>query len=374
MGKAIARIYLKNFEHNIELIRKITNNKKICLAIKANAYGHGAVQIAKKACELDVDFLSVATVDEGRELRDEGIVKPILLLSLCTKSEISDLVRYDLTPLVSDIEWIDMLSNEVEVQSKKMYPIHIKIDTGMIRHGVKTEDALELYQYIVSKNNLKIEGTCTHFAVSDSLQEDDIQYTKLQLAMFNNLVLGLRQKGIDTGLLHCAASGGILLHEDSHFDMVRPGILTYGYYPDKTLQNARKIYDWNFKPVMELVSYVTSIKEIDSDISVSYGRTWISKNKTKVATIGIGYGDGYNRLLSNLGKVTINNIQYSIIGRVCMDQCVIEIDSKVKRWDEAILFGPNEYSQSATDIANCTNTIPYEVLSLITSRVKRVYV
>ncbi len=375
MGKTIARIHLSNFEHNIDEIKKITKNKKICLALKANAYGHGAIPIAKKAESLGIEFLSVATVGEAIELRRAGITSPILLLSLCHKCEVSDLITYEITPLVADIEFVDILLQELNKYPGKMLPVHIKIDTGMSRHGVQEKDAYTLASHIQNSASLYIEGTCTHFAVADSILEEDVAFTKKQIDIFYKIVQNLKTKDIDCGLLHCAASGGILVHQNSHFDMVRPGILAYGYFPSMELHSAFKRQDVCIKPVMELITYVVALKDIDSGQSVSYGRKWTACSNTRIATLSIGYGDGLNRMLSDQLSVTIRGKQYPVIGRICMDQCVINLDhdDSIQRWDEVIIFGENELCNSAMDIANTLGTIPYEVLCAIASRVNRIY-
>ncbi len=377
MGKSIARIYLSNFEHNIQEIKKIAPNKKICLALKANAYGHGAVKIAKKAQEIGIDFLSVATVGEGIELREAGVIAPILLLSLCHKDELSDLISYSLTPLVADSNFIDLLYAQAKKSNVSQFPIHIKVDTGMSRHGVQEEEALAFAKYIQEKELFAIEGVCTHFAVSDSLLKEDIDFTQKQIKVFNRVINVFHENGIHTGILHCAASGGVLLHPDAHFDMIRPGILAYGYYPNKDLQDYfyhKKSF--SIKPVMELVSYVVALKDIKEGVSVSYGRKWTSLDTSCIATVSIGYGDGFNRALSDNHFVTIQNEQYQIIGRICMDQFVVIIDNsgKVKRWDEVVLFGPNKNCNTAMDISVKLNTIPYEILCSVATRVRRVYV
>ncbi len=377
MGKTIARIYLSNFEHNIQEVKKLAQNKKICLALKANAYGHGAVQIAKKAIELGVEYLSVATVEEGIELRDADIHCPIILLSLCHKNEIDSLIKYNLIPLISDKDFSDLLVTSLNKQNITSYPVHIKIDTGMSRHGVQEFEALDFASYVHEKKCLKISGICTHFSVSDSLVEKDIAFTKKQIAIFNNVVSQIKKKGIPTGILHCAASGGILSYPESYFDMVRPGILAYGYFPSSEIEKQFSITKAiTLKPVMELVSYVCAIKTIEKGEPVSYGRNWIAPQKSTIATLSTGYGDGYSRSLTNKASVLIQNKMYPIVGNICMDQCVILLgdDDNIKRWDEAILFGPNDNCNTAMDIAHKINTIAYEVLCAIAPRVKRIYV
>ena len=370
-----ARIYLSNFEHNIQEIKKITNNKKICIAVKANAYGHGSIEIAKKASQLQADFISIATVPEGSEIRNAGINLPMLLLGVCNKEEIDSLVKNNITPLVADIEFVQLLENAIKNQHKKDYNVHIKLDTGMSRHGCNEFKAFELAQYIKNSEYVQIEGICTHFAVSDSEHDDDIKFTKQQIAVFSKIIENLTRNGIDVGIKHCSASGGILLYPESHFDMVRPGILCYGYLPDPSLTNFVRKNNYNFKPVMELVTHVTAIKKIKAGDAVSYGRTWIAPSDTTIASLCIGYADGFNRLLSNNFEVTIGLKRYPIIGRICMDQCLVDIGTDcIERWSEAIIFGPHENTYTAMDVAKKLDTISYEVLCLITQRVVRKYV
>ncbi len=370
-----ARIYLSNFEHNIKEIKKITNNKKICIAVKANAYGHGSIEIGKKAQEMNADFVSVAAVSEGIEIRNAGITIPILLLGVCLKEEIESIVEYSITPLVADIEFLKILEIYLQKHGKNQFPVHIKLDTGMSRHGCTENKSLELAQYIQQSHYLFLEGICTHFAVSDSFKKEDLDFTQKQIDTFNRIVENLNSSGISVGIKHCAASGGILLHPESHFDMVRPGILCYGYLPDPSLYNFAREKNIVFKPVMEVVSHVTGIKHINKGDSVSYGRTWIAEKDTNIATICIGYADGFNRLLSNNCDITINNKNYPVIGRICMDQCIVDLgENTVERWSEAIIFGPNKNSHTAIDIAQKLDTISYEVLCLITNRVVRTYI
>ena len=369
-----ARIYLSNFEHNINQIKNIANNKKICVAVKANAYGHGAVEISQKAEQLGVDFISIAAVPEGVELRNANISLPILLLGVCNKEEIDDIVKYAITPLVADIEFVKLLEIAVKNQGKRDYNVHIKLDTGMSRHGCNESQALELAQYIQNSPYVKLEGIGTHLSVSDSLHEADIAFTKQQIDLFSRITTNLTENGIDVGIKHCAASGGILLHSHAYFDMVRPGIICYGYAPDPSLCDFIAKNNYEFKPVMELVSRVTSIKKIKAGDSVSYGRTWIAEHDTNIATLCIGYADGFNRLLSNNFEVTVGSKRYPIVGRICMDQCLINLgDDTIERWSEAIIFGPNKNTYSAMDVALKLNTISYEVLCLITTRVIRTY-
>ncbi len=379
MSRTQARIYISNFEHNIQKIKKLAPNKKMCLAVKANAYGHGSIEIAKSAISLGVDYLSVATVAEGIELRKAKITCPILLLSLCNEDEVEDLVRHNLIPLVADVEFVNLLFNAVRKVKKnaKVYPLHLKIDTGMARHGCKVQDALSLAQHIISKKVFSIDGICTHLCVSDSLKKNDLLYTRKQVRLFEETINTIKSNGIDTGIIHCAASGGIILHPDAHFDMVRPGILSYGYFPsDELYRQYKDNKKYNFLPVMEIVSSISAIKEIEKGDTVSYGRTWKAKSDSIIATIPIGYADGLNRRLSGNFSVVVNAKRQNIIGRICMDQCVIDItnNTRVKRWSEVYIFGPKKNNNTAQSIANQLHTIPYEIVCSISARVERVYV
>lgn len=373
-----ARIYLSHVKHNIAEIQKIAPNSKICLSVKANAYGHGAVEIAKAAVTSGISIFSVATVAEGIELRQAGIVGSILLLSICHKDEINQIAEYQLTPLVADSEFVDLLADVAgkNNDSDDSYPVHIKIDTGMARHGCRPEDTAQLAVHCVKKG-LRIEGLCTHLAVSDSLNDEDIAFTKKQIAIFNTAVCAVKAKDISVDMLHCTASAGILLYPEAHFDMVRPGILTYGYFPSQELHNFfRQKKDFAvFKPVMELISAVSAVKTLHLGESVSYGRCWTAKTQTNIATLPIGYADGLQRKLSPGLFITIDRKKYPIIGRICMDQCVVDIgiEHNIKRWDEVIIFGPREYCNTAQDIAMQLDTIPYEILCFVSSRVCRTY-
>jgi len=367
-----ARIHLANLEHNIRQIKK-NCKAKLCVSVKANAYGHGSVCVARKVLDCGADYLAVASVDEGRLLREEGITAPILLFSLTVPEEIPDIIRLNLTPFVFDEECIDLLDNAAGKSfAGAQYPLHLKIDTGMARIGCKSEDAPSLARRICASKHLRLEGMCTHFAVSDSLKPDDIAYTKNQIAVFKQSADAVQRAGIEAGIRHCAASGGILMYPEAHFDMVRAGIIAYGYFPSEELKTLPSKPD--LKPVMELVAPVVSIKELKAGQSVSYGRAWTAKKDTRIATLPIGYGDGLLRNLSPGFSVAIHGERYPIVGRICMDQCMVDIgaSSRVKRWDEAVIFGTKPNEPTAEDAATLLHTIHYEILTGISARVPRV--
>lgn len=373
-----AIIYLENYRKNISVIKSLVTEKtKICVPVKADGYGHGAVRIAKESEKIGVNFLAVATVAEGLELRKNGISLPILLLSLAVKEEFSDIILNDLTPLVFDKEVIDSINEQAKKLNKKI-DVHLKINTGMGRIGCRMEDSVEIAKLIAQSSNLILQGVCTHLPVSDSIKKKDIRFTKKQIESFKNTVDRIRDNGINPGIVHCAASGGILMYPEATFDMVRPGIISYGYYPDESIKNrVQSIHQEKveFFPVMELQTNIVSIQKILKTESVSYGRIWKAKKDSFVGVIPIGYADGLLRKLSPNLKVLINDKLYQVVGRVCMDQCMVLLndESSVKRWDKVILFGPN-CKITADTWAKMMNTISYEITCCINKRVPREYI
>lgn len=374
-----AIIHLDNLVNNINEIKKtLSENTKICIPVKANGYGHGAIEIAKTALIHGVYCLAVATVSEGIELRKANIHCPILLLSLPYDEEIESVVENDLSPLVFDINFIQKLSSTAKKQNKQI-KVHIKVDTGMGRIGCLPSKVLEIAQLIQETGNLQIDGICTHLCVSDSQSQTDIDFTHLQIKLFTEAVNTLKQNNINPGIVHCAASGGVLFYKEAHFDMVRPGILVYGYYPDSTseqvLISSKKPYPL-LKPLMELETRIEAIKKVTKGTSISYGRTWVAPKDCYIATIPIGYADGLFRRFSPDLTVTINNQKYPVVGRICMDQCMINLgqNSNIKLWDKVTIFGPNNNCNTAQTLATQINTIPYEITCSISQRVPREFV
>ncbi len=382
-----AIIYKDKLKYNIEQIKKYVDaGVKICLAVKADGYGHNAVLTAQLAQELNIDFLAVATVDEAIELRQAGIKTNILLLSICTPFEMPDLFEYKITPLVFGQEYIQLLIKAADsycenqgVNHDKKFDIFLAIDTGMGRIGCYPDEAGEQASLINDSTHLKLAGMCTHFAVSDSLEQDNQEFTKKQFEQFKAAVENVKAQGINPGICSCGASAALLNNSDMHFDMVRPGIITYGYYPDQItaeyLKKAGKSFD--IKPVLALETKVVAIRHFPAGKSVSYGRTWTAEHDTDIAVLPIGYADGLLRRFSPGLEVTINGKNYPVRGRICMDQCMVEIgkyNKDVKLWDKVIIFGPKECGalNTADDLAKLGNTISYEVLTSITKRVQRV--
>lgn len=373
-----ATIYKDNLEYNLNQIRKyVKKDVKLCVAVKADGYGHNAVLTAQIAEKVGAEFVAVATVEEGIELRDGGIKCGILLLSLCTPPEMPALFEYKITPLVFGKDYIKLIADAAKQEGYADYKVHLAVDTGMGRIGCYPEEAGDQAEFIEACG-LKLGGMCTHFAVSDSLSPENIDFTKEQFAAFKKAVAGVREKGIEPGICSCGASAALLNDEDMQFDMVRPGIITYGYYPDEItkeyLENTGRHFD--IKPVLSLETKVVAIRRFPAGKSVSYGRTWVAQEETDIAVLPIGYADGLLRRFSPGLEVTINGKNYPIRGRICMDQCMVEIgkdNPDVKVFDTAVIFGPKESGalNTAEDLAKLGNTISYEVLTALSKRVRR---
>ncbi|MEN3038622.1 MAG: alanine racemase [Candidatus Kryptonium sp.] len=362
-----AEIDLSAFEFNFKQVKKLVGRgTKVMAVVKANAYGHGAIEISKSAISLGVDYLAVAIPEEGIELRENGIDIPVLVLTPAFEYQMELFFKYDLTATIASLESaekFDLLSNKFGKKAK----CHIKVDTGMGRIGVNYKNASEFVKKIYYDfKNLYIEGIYTHFATSD---EKDKSFAYLQFERFISIIKELHMSGINIPLKHCANSGAILDMPETHLDMVRPGIILYGYHPSLEIVNKVEL-----KPVMTLKSKVVFVKEVEPGTSISYGRKFIASKRTKIATIPIGYADGFRRSLTNLGKVEINGEIFPIVGTVTMDQIMVDVglNTDIKVGDDVILFGSGNIT--AWDVANLLGTIPYEVCCSVSSRVPRIYV
>ena len=340
---------------------------KMMAAVKANAYGHGIVEVSKKLVECGVDYLGVACVDEALTLRKSLIRKPILDLGAFLKSDIEAIVENDITATVAD--W--NLAKDLDAcarRLKKKAKIHVKIDTGMGRLGIWHQEADLFILKLCSLKNILIEGLYTHFPSADS----DKEFTRSQITLFCALVHKLEIKGLKIPLKHLANSMAIVGFKDSHFNLVRPGLAIYGLHPKEELLD--KIH---LKPVLTFKTKVVYLKKVQKGRSISYGRTYITKRKTKIATLPVGYGDGYNRLLSNRGKVLIRGRFCPVVGVVCMDQTMVDVGSlkNVSLEDEVVLIGSQGSNTiRVEDIASLCHTIPYEVVCWISICVPRVYI
>ena len=367
MRNAAVQIYVGNFLYNLREIRRLVGpDVKIAAAVKANAYGHGALAIAKAAEKGGADFLGVASLAEGEELRNGGIRLPILLYGLSLPKDAGGLVANSVSAAVSDEEGI-VFFEKAAARLRKKAGLHLKVDTGMGRIGCPPEDAPGLARRIAASPHLVLEGVFTHFSSSD---EADGEFTRKQTEIFSSTVAAIRARSVDPGIVHAANSGAVLQHPSAHFDMVRPGIILYGYYPSKDFPRP-----FSAKPVMELCAPVLFVKKIAAGSTVSYGRSWTAARETFIATLGIGYADGYPRLLSNKGRVFIKVKTYPVAGRVSMDQTMVDLgpETEVCRGDVATLFGPDPAGPGADELAFLAGTIPYEITCDISLRVPRIY-
>ncbi len=377
-----AEIYLKNFEGNVRAIKKFVKpGVKICCSVKADAYGHGAVTCAKAALKCGADFLAVATVGEGLELREAGVKAPILLLSYCSPQEMLLLAKIGLTPFVGDLEYIALIEKAAKAArlSKKL-KVHLAVDSGMGRVGCLPEDAAEIAKAIDSSKYISLGGICTHFASADGTSAKDRSYAKKQRDAFVAAVESVKAAGINPGIAHASASAALMDKPEWQFDMVRPGIILYGYYPDKITEKylRAKKTPLEVKPVMALVTGISALRPFKKGMSVSYGSTWTAAKDTTIGVLPIGYADGLLRRQGGSLKVSAGGKLYPVRGRICMDQCMVDLGSArgIKRFDRAVIFGPKESGAllTADDLANDAGTISYEILTCVGKRVERVYV
>ena len=379
MNPTRAEIDFAKLAFNVEQIRRHIHGEypkkkiKVCGVVKANAYGHGIEEVSKKLVELGVDFLGVANYDEAIRLRTLIPDTPILVFGTLIHSKlepakyVSILHRHNLTATVASLDTAKFL-DEYSRKLKSRFKVHIKVDTGMRRIGLDHKRALRNILQIASLKNLELEGIFTHFASSEDKNKS---FAKLQLSRFNDLLNDLKKAGIEFPIVHAANSGAVLDLKDSYFNMVRPGLLLYGYYPGSGIRNKIKL-----KPVMNLKSKVMFIKKLDARQSISYGRKYFTKKPVFIASVPIGYGDGYWRLLSNRSKVLIGKSLYRQVGSVTMDWIMVSLGAryKIKIGDDVLLIGQeNGISIGADKLAKICGTIPYEMLCAVADRVERVY-
>jgi alanine racemase len=367
---AWAEINLDNLEYNMKEIKKISNSKEILAVIKADGYGHGALEVAPVLLKNGADRLAVAVITEALELRKGGITAPILILGYTPLDFAKEIVENDIEITLYSYDYAEKLSKEAEKLNKKV-KVHIAVDTGMGRIGfLPNEDSINDVYKISKLSNIIIEGLFSHFSSSDEVNKD---YTKKQMKKFSDFDTKLKEKGVNINIRHIGNSAAVIDLPDMHLDAVRPGIIIYGYYPsDEVLQE--KI---NLKPVMSLKASIIHVKTLPPGEYISYGRTFMTERESRIATIPIGYADGYTRLLSGKGKVIVNGKFAPVVGRICMDQCMIDVTEVdgVKQGDEVILMGEsNNLSITADDLAKAIGSINYEVICMISKRVPRVYI
>lgn len=365
-----AEIRLDYLKDNMREIRRITSEKsRIMAVVKADAYGHGAVECSKALLNSGANMLGVACCNEAMQLRNAGIDAPILILGASFEEEIEELILNNIAFSVFSYEFAKKASEIGERLHKKAI-IHIKLDTGMSRIGYVTgvNDAAVVDEIvkIYSLSYIEIEGIFSHFATAD---ERDGEYTRLQFERFTAVCDRLSEVGVNIPIRHIANSAAIMMYPETHLDMVRAGVILYGLYPSDEVDKSRL----KLKSVMSVKSRITHIKEICDNRGVSYGKTYITGGKTKIATIPVGYADGYTRMLGTRAKILVNGEPREVIGRICMDQCMIDATNvnNISVGDEVVIFG--EKTITADTLAEWMGTINYEIVCMISKRIPRIF-
>lgn len=369
MRNSFALINLKNLKSNYLNLRDKVKPAKFLAVVKADAYGHGAVKVAKYLSSLkpSPEYFGVALVEEAIELRKAGIREPILVFDVIDNESLRFALKYNLTITISRSSDYKILKRFFQNEnSSKKINAHIKINTGMNRLGIRWDEDLNEIIKFNSLNKVNIEGIYTHFATSDIPKDS---FARIQLDRFNDFILKIRNNNFNPRIVHAANSGAILNMPDTYFDMVRAGISLYGYKPDLSSLDSVKL-----KPVMSIVSKVASVNTIKKGESVSYGQKFFAYNNTKIASVSFGYADGYSRGLTNKAKAIIKNKFYNQVGIVTMDRIMFEVkNDNICENDEVILLGKKKNLKfDAWDWSKLLNTIPYEITCNISKRVPRV--
>ena len=366
---AWAEINLDNIAHNIGLFRKqIGPVTGVMAVVKADGYGHGARKIAETALQAGVSSLAVAFVDEAVDLRQAGIKAPIQILGYTDPSLFAKLVQYNLTPTIFGLDTAEQFSSQAR-QHNVVLPVHIKVDTGMGRVGLLPEEALEVITRVALLDGLKIEGLFTHLAAAE---ESDKSYTAEQLLLFNRIVDGCLERGISFPQIHVANSAAALNHPSSRFNIIRLGLSMYGCYPVPEMREIEP----KLKPALTFKSRVILVKKVPAGKAISYGCTYHTSRESLIATIPVGYADGYSRLLSNKGQVLIRGCRVPVVGTICMDQLMVDVTDVpgVRLGDEVVLYGRQGYEEiKVEEAAELIGTINYELLCAVSKRVPRYY-
>lgn len=372
-----AEISLNAIEHNYNVIRNnVADDTKVCCVIKADGYGHGAVELSQIYEKLGADFFAVSNIDEGIEIRKSGSKLPIVILGYTPVSEAENLAEYDISQAVFSLEYAKELSEKC-VEEDCICKMHIKVDSGMSRIGFmcqefpRDEYSIEEICEACCLPNLEVEGLFTHFCVSDEDAEGR-EFTNKQYENFIYVRDSLKKRGVDISVVHCSNSGAIEDYPETCCDMVRAGIILYGLAPSSKLADRLDLV-----PAMTLKTVVAFVKEVQKGATISYGRTFTADRKMKIATVPIGYADGFIRQNAKDGYMTVNGKKAKIVGRICMDQTMLDVTDieNVKTGDEVVVFGTGENGEPTADsLAENTGTINYETVCLVGKRVPRIYI
>ena len=372
-----AEISLNAIEHNYNVIRnKVADDTKVCCVIKADGYGHGAVELSQIYEKLGAEFFAVSNIDEGIEIRKSGSKLPIVILGYTPVSEAENLAEYDISQAVFSLEYAKELSEKC-VEEDCICKMHIKVDSGMSRIGFmcqefpRDEYSIEEICEACCLPNLEVEGLFTHFCVSDEDAEGR-EFTNKQYENFIHVRDSLKKRGVDISVVHCSNSGAIEDYPETCCDMVRAGIILYGLAPSSKLADRLDLV-----PAMTLKTVVAFVKEVQKGATISYGRTFTADRKMKIATVPIGYADGFIRQNAKDGYMMVNGKKAKIVGRICMDQTMLDVTDieDVKTGDEVVVFGTGENGEPTADsLAENTGTINYETVCLVGKRVPRIYI
>lgn len=363
-------ISLDAIQRNVKAFKQhIRAGSNLMAVVKADGYGHGAVEVARAAVEAGADYLAVALLDEAIELRDAGITEPLLVLGYTKPAGVKVALENEITLTVFSTDSLNAIAEAAEELQKKA-KIHVKIDTGMMRIGIQNKEAALAFLKSIPSNQVEVEGIFTHFADAD--HPDDDTYTRKQFKDFLEITSYLEENGFNIPVKHCCNSAATIAYPEMHMDMCRVGVSIYGLYPSEHLREIiplTQAMTFKTKPVM--------LKQVEASQAISYGCTFLTDRPTTVATIPVGYADGFSRSLSNRGSVTTGGKRAPIIGRICMDQSMIDVTdiADVDYDSELVIFGdPGTGAISLGEVADLMNTIHYEVACLIGKRVTRVYV
>lgn len=366
MRPAFVEVDLQRLTENYHLIRKHAGHRPVMVVVKANAYGHGLVRVAQHYESLGTEWLAVALVEEGTALRKAGVRCPVLVLGGHNPQQLPEFLRWNLDFTIGSLELLERVQS-VARQHGAFANVHLKLDSGMGRIGTRTEAAEPLIRAAVQSPEIQLRGVCSHLACAD---DPEHALTPLQIQRFTEALRFFDDLGAPIPMRHLANSGGVLHFPESHFDCIRPGVLLYGVYPDPASRCILPV-----RPALSLQAEVAFVKQVPADASVSYGATWTAPQPTSLATLPVGYGDGYRRDLSNRGSVLIRGKRHPIRGRVCMDQFMVELgEESVALGELATLIG-EQGTETITveELAEQCGTIPYEILTGLNERLPRIY-
>jgi len=359
-------ISLDALRWNFRQVRaKVGSGVEILSVVKANGYGHDATLVAPALAEEGSDAFGVATLEEGVDLRQAGIRCPIIVLAGAYIDQLEDYLKNNLTPVVHTLEILKQMEASVSSLGTTL-PVHLKVDTGMGRIGLRATEIDSWVSEIKRLKALKLAGVFSHFSQAESVEGD---YTQTQLQLFQNIIQRLRSEGIPPTLVHLANSAATISLPKAYFDMVRPGLMLYGLYPSPAM--SRQV---SLRPVLSWHTSILQLKKLPPGTSISYGQSFVTRRDSVIATLPVGYADGYPRLLSNRGAVLVRGQRAPIVGRVCMDLTMIDVTDigGIREGDEVVLLGRQGESEiSADEIAAWVNTISYEILTSIGPRVPR---